>query len=279
MMRNGAAAVPASVASTHGASWARLRRRPEFLLIPVTFVLIIGTWEALVVLLEVSEFVLPAPSAIGIALYQGFASGLFMYNLWYTLTAILLGYLLSAVVAFLLGTAISQIRILEATIYPYVVALQTMPKIAIAPLIVMWVGFGIESKIVIAALVPFFPMLVNNIVGLKAASPEKIDLMRALCASRTKIFFMVQLPEALPYIFAGLNIGIVLAVLGAIVGEFVGSRAGLGHLIIQMNYNMDIPGVFAVLIILAVLGITLNFIVVALRRRLIFWHKESLALS
>jgi NitT/TauT family transport system permease protein len=278
-MRNGAATVSAPVAGTRGASWARLRRRPEFLLIPVTFILIIGTWEALVVLLGVSEFVLPAPSAIGTALYQGFASGLFMYNLWYTLTAILLGYLLSAVMAFLLGTAISQIRLLEATVYPYVVALQTMPKIAIAPLIVMWVGFGIESKIVIAALVPFFPMLVNNIVGLKAASPEKIDLMRALCASRTKIFFMVQLPEALPYIFAGLNIGIVLAVLGAIVGEFVGSRAGLGHLIIQLNYNMDIPGVFSVLIILAVLGITLNFVVVALRKRLIFWHKESPALS
>jgi NitT/TauT family transport system permease protein len=195
--------------------------------------------------------------------------------LFVTLQAIVLGFLLSASVAFVLGTLISQVRLVEATIYPYVVALQTLPKIAIAPLILVWVGLGIESKIIIAALVSFFPMLVNTIVGLKSASEDKLELMRALTASRTKTFFLVKLPEALPYIFAGLQIGIVLAVLGAIVGEFVGAKAGLGYLIIQMNYTMDVAGMFAVLVILGVMGIVLNILIAMLRRRVIFWQRTD----
>lgn len=255
----------------------KLRQRPEFILVPAVFVLVIAGWEYLVRTLNVSEFVLPAPSVILTALIQGFKTGLFWQGLKATLTAILAGYAIAAVLALVLGTLISQIRILEVTLYPYIVAFQTVPKIAIAPLIVMWIGFGIESKIAIAAAVSFFPMLVNNIVGLKSTDPEKIDLMRSLSASRFKIFYMVQLPEALPYIFAGLNIGIVLAVLGAIVGEFVGAKQGLGYLIMQMNYNLDIAGVFAVLVILGCLGITLNFIVLTMRRHLIFWHRDLTA--
>jgi NitT/TauT family transport system permease protein len=170
---------------------------------------------------------------------------------------------------------ISQVRLLEATIYPYVVALQTLPKIAIAPLILVWVGLGIESKIIIAALVSFFPMLVNTIVGLKSAPADKLELMHALAASPTKTFFLVKLPEALPFIFAGLQIGIVLAVLGAIVGEFVGSKAGLGYLIIQMNYTMDVAGMFAVLVILGVMGVALNIFITVLRKRIIFWQRTD----
>jgi NitT/TauT family transport system permease protein len=251
------------------------RKRSDLVLVLSVFVLLITSWEGAVRLFAISEFILPAPSVILNALRQGFASGLFVEGLGVTLTSILLGYALSAATAFVLGTLISQIRLLDTALYPYIVALQTVPKIAIAPLIVVWVGFGIESKIVIAALVSFFPMLVNNIVGLRSTAADKIDLMRSLAASRWKIFYMVQLPEALPYIFAGLNIGIVLAVLGAIVGEFVGSKAGLGYLIIQMNYNLDIPGVFAVLVILGALGISLNLLIAAVRRRLIFWQKDS----
>jgi NitT/TauT family transport system permease protein len=254
----------------------RLQQKPEIVLVPLVFVLVVGAWEYLVRSLNVSELVVPAPSVIFIAMIQGFKSGLFWQGLKATLTAILGGYAIAALLALVLGTLISQIRILEVTLYPYIVAFQTVPKIAIAPLIVMWVGFGIESKIAIAAAVSFFPMLVNNIVGLKATDPEKIDLMRSLAASRFKIFYMVQLPEALPYIFAGLNIGIVLAVLGALVGEFVGAKQGLGYLIMQMNYNLDIAGVFAVLVILALLGIGLNLIVLVLRRRLIFWHRDNI---
>jgi NitT/TauT family transport system permease protein len=252
-----------------------LRSRPEWVCVPITLVLAIGGWEWYVKAYQVSAVILPPPSQIVSALYSGLASGLYLKALAVTLQAIVLGFLLSASVAFVLGTLISQIRLLEATIYPYVVALQTLPKIAIAPLILVWVGLGIESKIIIAALVSFFPMLVNTITGLKSASADKLELMHALTASRTKTFFLVKLPEALPYIFAGLQIGIVLAVLGAIVGEFVGAKAGLGYLIIQMNYTMDVAGMFAVLVILGVMGVTLNVFITIVRKRVIFWQRTD----
>lgn len=254
---------------------ARVRARPEWVCIPLTLVLLIGGWEWYVTAHKVSSLILPPPSDIVTALYSGIANGVYVNALYATLQAIVLGFLLSASVAFILGTLISQIRLLEATIYPYVVALQTLPKIAIAPLILVWVGLGIESKIIIAALVSFFPMLVNTIVGLKSAPADKLELMHALAASPTKTFFLVKLPEALPFIFAGLQIGIVLAVLGAIVGEFVGSKAGLGYLIIQMNYTMDVAGMFAVLVILGVMGVALNVFITVLRKRIIFWQRTD----
>jgi NitT/TauT family transport system permease protein len=254
---------------------SHIRNRPEWICVPLTLVLAIGGWEWYVKTYQVSVLILPPPSQIVSALYSGLANGVYVKALFVTLQAIVLGFLLSASVAFVLGTLISQVRLVEATIYPYVVALQTLPKIAIAPLVLVWVGLGIESKIIIAALVSFFPMLVNTIVGLKSASEDKLELMRALTASRTKTFFLVKLPEALPYIFAGLQIGIVLAVLGAIVGEFVGAKAGLGYLIIQMNYTMDVAGMFAVLVILGVMGIVLNILIAMLRRRVIFWQRTD----
>jgi len=253
----------------------RIRRKPELVLVPLTLAMILGGWEWYVSARGVSQLILPPPSRILAALYQGIASGQLVSGLMTTLQAILLGFALSATAAIVLGTLISQSRLIEAAIYPYVVALQTLPKIAIAPLILVWLGLGIESKIVIAALVSFFPMLVNTITGLKSASSDKLELMLALTASPTKTFFLVKLPEALPYIFAGLQIGIVLAVLGAIVGEFVGSKAGLGYLIIQMNYSMDVAGMFAVLVILGLMGVVLNLLITALRRRVIFWQNTD----
>ncbi|HET9663266.1 MAG TPA: ABC transporter permease, partial [Burkholderiales bacterium] len=219
---------PAAAARAPSGDWllVRIRSRPEWICVPLTLVFAIGGWEWYVKAYQVSAVILPPPSHIVSALYSGLASGVYLKALAVTLQAIVLGFLLSATAAFVLGTLISQIRLLEATIYPYVVALQTLPKIAIAPLILVWVGLGIESKIIIAALVSFFPMLVNTITGLKSASADKLELMHALTASHSKTFFLVKLPEALPYIFAGLQIGIVLAVLGAIVGEFVGAKAG-----------------------------------------------------
>jgi NitT/TauT family transport system permease protein len=230
-------------------------------------------------LLKISDFILPPPSGIAVALYQGFISGQFVTGLFATMSAVVLGFLASAAVAFVLGTLISQIRLVEVTLFPYVVAIQTLPKIAIAPLILIWFGVGIESKVVIAATVSFFPMLVNTIVGLKSTPQDKIDLMRSLSASRWKIFWYVQLPEALPFIFAGLNIGIVLSVLGAIVAEFVGAKAGLGYLILQMNYNMDIAGMFAALVVLGIMGIVLNSAMTFARRRIVFWQSDQQTMS
>lgn len=247
----------------------------ERLLAILVGVVVLAGWELGCRAFAVSELLLPAPSQILAAMIGGFRTGLFTAALEATLVEIVLGFVLAAVAALVCGTVISQVRIVEAVFYPYIVALQTLPKVAVAPFILVWVGFGIESKVVIAAMVSFFPILVNTIVGLKATPPEKIELMRSLSASRTKIFWYIQLPEALPYIFAGLNIGIVMSVLGAIVGEFIGAKAGLGYLLLQMNYNLDVAGMFAVLVVLGIMGIILNFIATFARRRIIFWRSDS----
>jgi NitT/TauT family transport system permease protein len=147
-----------------------------------------------------------------------------------------------------------------------------MPKVALAPLIIVWFGLGLTSKVINAALVAFFPLMVNTIVGLRSAEEDRINLMRSLAASRTQIFFMLQLPNALPYIFAGLEIAMIFALIGAIVAEFVGAEKGLGMLIQSMNFNMDVAGQFSILLILSLLGLVLNGIVTLARRRLLFWE-------
>ncbi len=252
-----------------------IRQRPELVLSPLFAIVFFGGWEYACRSLAISELILPAPSQIVAALIAGFRSGLFVDGLLTTLSEVILGFVLAAASAFILGTLISQIRLLEAVIYPYIVAFQTLPKVAVAPLILIWVGLGIEGKIFIAATVSFFPMLVNTIVGLRSAPQNEIDLMRSLSAGRWKIFRYVQLPEALPFIFAGLNIGLVLAVLGAIVGEFVGAKGGLGYLIVQMNFNLDVAGIFAALLLLGIMGIALNFLSQFLRRKIVFWKEDS----
>jgi len=140
---------------------------------------------------------------------------------------------------------------------------------------VIWFGFGITSKIVIAATVAFFPILVSVIAGLRAIEPDKVELMRSLHASKWQIFRMAQLPNALPIIFAGLQVAIVFSILGAIVGEFVGSRSGLGNLILQANTNLDTAGVFGALVCLSIMGIVLHVAMTWLQRRLVFWANDA----
>ena len=146
---------------------------------------------------------------------------------------------------------------------------------AIAPIIVIWFGYGVASKIVITATIAFFPLLANTIVGLRAAPQEQIELMVAFTASRWQVFRLARLPQALPYIFVGLDVAIVLSVIGAIVGEFVGAQAGLGYLILQKNFNMDMAGVFAILIVLSAMGVGLHLLVNAVQRRVVFWMDSA----
>lgn len=252
-----------------------VRTRPHLPLIPMVFVVVVTVWEWVVRVWEIPPFLAPAPSAIAASLAGGLASRLYLAHFWVTLYEALLGFLIAAVAGMALGAVIAQFRLVEQTFYPYLVALQTLPKIAIAPLIIVWFGFGISSKIIIAATVAFFPVLVNVIVGLKTIDQAKLDLMRSLRASRWQTFRLVRLPNALPFVFAGLDIAIIFSVLGAIVGEFVGSQRGLGNLILQFNFSLDIAGVFAVLILLALMGVMLHLIMQAIQKRLIFWAEPE----
>lgn len=260
--------------------WARrllssARQKPEIPLAILLFIVFVGGWEAAVKLMGISKIVLPAPSAVAYSLWDGFASGEMLPHLWVTFSEVIAGFFLGSLFGFTLGALIGQFPLLERTFYPYIVAFQTLPKVAIAPIIVIWFGYGISSKIVITATIAFFPLLANTIAGLRAVPREQIELMVAFTASRWQIFKMARLPQSLPYVFVGLDIAIVLSVIGAIVGEFVGAQAGLGYLILQRNFSMDMASVFAILIVLSLMGIGLHMLVNLIQRRVVFWIDSS----
>lgn len=255
---------------------AHVRRRSipggDYLISASAFVILLIVWEVSVRVLKIPEFILPPPTAIAVSLYYGLKSGLFVHHFLVTAFQTLTGFAVAAIFGIGMGALVAQFRIVERTVYPWLVALQTLPKIAIAPLIIIWAGYGIQSKIVIVALVSLFPILVNTIVGLKSCDQGKLDLMRSLGATNWETFRLVRLPNALPFIFAGLNVAIVLAILGSIVGEFVGSKAGLGNLILEANFQFNIAQMFAILVILGVFGVGLSLIVRLIQGRLLFWN-------
>lgn len=235
----------------------------------------LALWEAAVRLLHVPAFILPAPSSAVMALYRGMVSGIYLDNFWITLAETLLGFALGAALAFVLGTALAMSRAVEYFLYPFIVMFQSMPKVALAPLIIVWFGLGLTSKVVSAALIAFFPLLVNTVVGLRSADEDRINLMRSLAASEAQIFWMLRLPSALPFIMAGLEVAMIFSLIGAIVAEFVGAESGLGMLIQSMNFSMDVAGQFAVLFILSLMGLGLNWIIVLVRRRVLFWDASE----
>jgi NitT/TauT family transport system permease protein len=250
---------------------ASSRRRLEITLSILLFVVFVLGWEGAVRLFAIPAIVIPSPTAVMRALTHGLMSGELITHFWVTFSEVLLGFAVGASCGFVLGVLVGLFPLLERTVYPYIVAFQTLPKVAIAPIIVIWFGYGMTSKVVITAAIAFFPVLANTIVGLRAVPREQVELMVAFTASRWQIFLMVRLPQALPYVFVGLDVAIVLSVIGAIVGEFVGAQAGLGYLILQRNFHMDMAGVFAILIILSLMGIGLHLAVNAIQRRVVFW--------
>jgi NitT/TauT family transport system permease protein len=259
------------------AAWLTPARRK--VLIVAVFVAVVAAWQLVVSALGVSHLIFPGPVGVARSIYDIFQSGEVWPHLGVTLYEILAGFALGALAGFVLGALIGQSALLELVLYPYVVAFQTVPKVAVAPLFVLWFGFDTTSKVVITATIVFFPVLANTIVGLRSAPRDQIDLMRAFTASPWHVFRMVRLPHALPYVFAGLDIGIVLAVIGAIVGEFVGAQAGLGYLILQRNFSMDAAGMFAILIVLSAIGIVLHGVMKAIARRAVFWADAFTDLS
>ena len=250
-------------------------RWSETLMKILIFVALIAGWEAIIWWMEVPTYVVPAPSDVLVALINGVSSGIYLTNAWITLVEALGGFLIAAVMGIVIGALVAQFGLVETLVYPYLIALQSLPKIAIAPLIILWFGFGIPSKVIVAATVAFFPVLVNVIVGLKTVDSNKIDLMRSLNASRWQIFTKIRFPNALPFVFAGLDVAIIFSILGAIVGEFVGSQGGLGNLIVQLNFNLDVPGVFGALVFLSLMGLGLHAIMTWVRRRYLFWSEPE----
>lgn len=252
-------------------SAAALRKARQALAVIGSSLVLLAVWYLSTRDTGATRLLFPAPAEVARSAYVGIASGELSRHLLVTLYEILAGFAIGSAVGFVLGLMIAEIRLLEVVLYPYIIAFQTLPKVAIAPLFVIWFGFGIESKVAITATIVFFPVLANTMLGLRSAPLEQIELLMAADASRWQIVCLSRLPYALPSVFAGLDIAIVLAVIGAIVGEFVGAQSGLGYLLLQKNFAMDSGAAFAILGLLSLIGFVLHKLVAVVGAQVNFW--------
>jgi len=211
-------------------------------------------WELACRTLGLPKLVLPPPTAVAQSLWQGLASGYFWPHLRATALELLLGVASGCAVGFGTGIALAESAPLRRLLMPYVVASQVIPKLALAPLFVLWFGFGMTSTVVITALICFFPLLENTMTALQQVAPERLELFRMLGATRAQTLWRLKLPSGLPGILAGLRVAVVLALVGAVVGEFIGASRGLGALVIASQGTMDTSLMFAVLVLIAALG-------------------------
>jgi NitT/TauT family transport system permease protein len=242
----------------------------------VSFIILLAVTEFLVKALKVPEYILPAPSKIFSALVAGFTTPIgspngFYVHLWATGLSAGSSFIGGAILGIAMGAVVVRSAFTRRLLYPYIISLQSVPKVALAPLFTVWFGLGFESKIVLGVLLTFFPVLINTAAGLSGVDRDRIDLMTSMKASGWQIFRLVQLPSALPFIFAGLELAAIYSILGAVVGEFVGGESGLGVLILNRNAALDIPGSMAALVVLAVIGIGVQKLVSLARRKMLFW--------
>jgi NitT/TauT family transport system permease protein len=232
----------------------------------------LALWEVGTHAFGVPPYILPPPSTVAVVMWD--KAGLLIAHGWTSSVEILLGYLLSIAVGIPLALATFLWPAFARSVYPLLVSSQAVPKMAVAPLFIVWFGFGLLPKVLIAFLIAFFPIVVSTVVGLAAIEPEKIHLARSMGLSAAATFFKIRLPSALPSIFGGLKIAITLAVVGAVVGEFVGGDAGLGYLLMAANGSMDTPLLFAGLIALTLIGIVLFLLIEVAERFAIPWHSS-----
>lgn len=246
----------------------RVRMR-DFGLAVASFVTLGVLWEAAVAIFDLPSFLLPPPSAvIGEFLDR---PELYVQHTWVTLYEVVLGFLLAAVTGVATAVLLTSSRVAQALVYPLVVVLQIIPKVAIAPLLLIWVGFGIQSKVVLALLIAFFPVVVNTASGLRSVDTEMVELVKVLQGRRWQELIKVRFPYAMPYIFSGLKVAITLAVIGAVIGEFVGGNRGLGHLIILANVELNLSMSFAALATLSLAGLALFGMVAFIERLVAPW--------
>jgi NitT/TauT family transport system permease protein len=256
---------------------ARLNREGvlPWITTPLLVLILVVVWDAYVRVSSISPFILPTPGAVWTQWLGLLTSARAWQHLGMTVYATLTGFFWAALIGIGLGTLIARIRWLELTLNPFIVATQVVPKVALVPLFVVWFGFGITSKVIVAAVLAFFPILTNTVLGVKSIDAGHLDVMTSLNATRWQIFRRLELPSALPYIITGLEVGIVLAVIGAVVGEYLGGSSGLGSMLIARMNAYETDQMFAVVIQLSLLGFAFYFAIGVLRRLLIPWHASA----
>lgn len=231
-------------------------------------------WQVLVQFRDLPAFILPAPGQVWARFLQALVDGTLLRHCWVTLSEVLIGLAFGVSTATSLGYLLAKSPPLERFLSPYVVASQSVPIVAIAPLLVIWFGTGIYSKVLICSLIVFFPVLINTVVGMRAVPENLRELMRSLQATRWQTFTMLEVPAALPVFLGGLRIGATLSVIGAVVGEFVGSDRGLGFLINVARGLYDTAMVFVAVFTLIVMAMSLYGLVVLLETRLLSWQRR-----
>jgi NitT/TauT family transport system permease protein len=246
---------------------AWLQRRVGVLIV---FAALFLLWEFAVHLFGVKEYLLPPPSKVWTEFMKRYT--IVMPSAWVTLQEIIAGYLLAVLVSVPMALVVARSAFIERAVYPVIVFLQIIPKIAIAPLFIIWFGFGFAPKLLLVFLLSFFPIVVSSLAGFKSADRDVMDFARTTGASDWRLFFRIQLPQALPHIFTGLKVGAALAATAAVVAEFVASDKGLGYLLLQYNGNIDTPMVFATIVLLSLLGLAVYYVVEIIERIAIPWH-------
>ena len=220
------------------------------------------------------EYFLPSPVKVARAIVVGFTNETLLLQTWITFQESIFGFLVTLFLSFGIGLLVFSFKPLKEATYPFLIAFQTTPLIAIAPILLIWFGFGLESKIIMASIVSFFPMVVAVITGFSSTKQDYMELFKAFKASKFQTFRKLTFPNSLPFIFAGMKVAIVVSIIGAIVGEFVGSTGGLGYYILVKEQVMAVPSVFGALIILMLLGI-LNFSIISVvERKVLFWKNR-----
>jgi NitT/TauT family transport system permease protein len=242
--------------------------------IPWIFVAgLLAVWEAACAGLQVPAFVLPRPSVIAVALYARFNP--ILDNAWTTFLHTLLGFAIAVLLGIVLGVAIGSSRLVYRGLYPVLVGFNSIPKVAVVPVFVLWFGIGTIPAVLTAFLVSFFPIAVNVATGLATIEPELLDVMRSLGARKSKILLKVGLPRSMPYFFASLKIAITLAFVGTIISETVAANAGIGYLMMAATANFDTPLVFAALFVVAAMGIAMYAVFAGVEQRMTFWARRG----
>ena len=257
-----------------------LRRYPQLTISPAILVALLAAWWLGTDVLGAPAYIIPAPEQVLRALVHGLTRAPWDHaSLWYhtgvTVWEALLGFAIGSAAGAFLGIALAHWPILGKSWYPYIVGFQSLPKVALAPLMVVWFGFGIEGKVFITAVMTFFPVLVNMMAGYLAVEPERIELARSCNASEWQLLSKIIVPSCLPFLFAGLGVASVLSIIGAVVGEFAGASAGLGMLLMQYNQSLEIAPLFAVIVLLGVIGFLMSHAVALVERRYCFWAQRA----
>ncbi len=243
--------------------------------IPLALILaVIGAWEIIVRVRDTPRWFLPPPSAVAAALVG--SRQMLLHHTMVTLEEVLVGFAISFVLGIVFALAIASSQVVERAFYPFVIASQAIPIIALAPILLIWFGYGMTPKVIVVALICFFPIVVNTVDGLRSVDPELIDLMRSMGASSWTTYRVVRIPSSLPYLFSGTRIAAAVSVIGALIGEWIGSSAGLGYFMIRSAGQFATAKVFAAVLVSALLGLALFGAVSLLERLLLPWQRASL---